>query len=467
MKVNLSNIGLIEDATVQIDGLTVIAGLNGTGKSTIGKTIYSLVSAVENLQEISLTDRLQYTYSKLRNIFEKFVPLYYALRNVKNSESSNPILHFFMNTRHTCLDSLIDSLEMLRVYVEELTQPNYENLIKNMTGIDTPKRLLVEHWNSKSDVIIVINNVLKSLRSDPKLQRYANKRIQITLNTVFNDQIPPQKQKSEKSESHIKVHDSNKTYFDVVLNKGKINGQKTAYLSKWLDNAILIDNPYAVDKLSEKTVLRNDFSSHVHNEDDFDEQITIEPPEESLRRKLKSETKSIFESIIREEQAVEILNLISDAFSDEITLSDGEYVVGPEKLNIKNLATGVKLFAIIKTLITKGYIKENTLLVLDEPESHLHPEWQNQLAEIIALLVKKSNVKVVLTTHSAHFMIAIDAMMRKYQIGDITNFYFNTKIEDSQMVSVKCVNDELETIYSEFLSPYAKMYDLKEKLRKG
>ena len=81
--------------------------------------------------------------------------------------------------------------------------------------------------------------------------------------------------------------------------------------------------------------------------------------------------------------------------------------------------------------------------------------------------MKKSNVKVVLTTHSAHFMIAIDAMMRKYQISDITNFYFNTKIEDSQMVSVKCVNNELETIYSEFLSPYAKMYNLKEKLRKG
>ena len=36
MKLHLENIGLIQDATIEMQGITVIAGENGTGKSTVG-----------------------------------------------------------------------------------------------------------------------------------------------------------------------------------------------------------------------------------------------------------------------------------------------------------------------------------------------------------------------------------------------------------------------------------------------
>ncbi len=40
MKIELENIGALKKANVKIDGLTVIAGENDTGKSTLGKALY-------------------------------------------------------------------------------------------------------------------------------------------------------------------------------------------------------------------------------------------------------------------------------------------------------------------------------------------------------------------------------------------------------------------------------------------
>lgn len=48
----------------------------------------------------------------------------------------------------------------------------------------------------------------------------------------------------------------------------------------------------------------------------------------------------------------------------------------------------MKTFVIPKTLVQKGLVQENGMNVLDEPEIHLHPEWQVKLSEIIVVLQK-------------------------------------------------------------------------------
>ena len=49
MKLKLKNIGKIESANIDIEGITVIAGLNCTGKSTIN---HALFAALQSLSEI-------------------------------------------------------------------------------------------------------------------------------------------------------------------------------------------------------------------------------------------------------------------------------------------------------------------------------------------------------------------------------------------------------------------------------
>jgi len=49
MTLELKNIGMIKEANVKIDGLTVIAGENDTGKSTAGKALYLLLQSIEEI----------------------------------------------------------------------------------------------------------------------------------------------------------------------------------------------------------------------------------------------------------------------------------------------------------------------------------------------------------------------------------------------------------------------------------
>ena len=66
------------------------------------------------------------------------------------------------------------------------------------------------------------------------------------------------------------------------------------------------------------------------------------------------------------------------------------------------------------------------------------------------MLVKELKVNILLTTHSSNFVLALDAYMRKYKIEDVTNFYQTESLECG-MVEYKCVNDNINTIYQDFL----------------
>ena len=51
MKLNIKNFAKIKEADIVIDGITVIAGENNTGKSTIGKILFSLFNSLSDIDE--------------------------------------------------------------------------------------------------------------------------------------------------------------------------------------------------------------------------------------------------------------------------------------------------------------------------------------------------------------------------------------------------------------------------------
>lgn len=60
MEVRLNNIGIISESTIEIDGLTVVTGHNNSGKTTVGKVLYAIISAVEDLHVHALVDKTEY-----------------------------------------------------------------------------------------------------------------------------------------------------------------------------------------------------------------------------------------------------------------------------------------------------------------------------------------------------------------------------------------------------------------------
>ena len=56
-----------------------------------------------------------------------------------------------------------------------------------------------------------------------------------------------------------------------------------------------------------------------------------------------------------------------------------------------NVASGIKAFGVMQLLLETHSINEEKMLIWDEPENHLHPEWQIKFAE---LLVRMTQVGV-------------------------------------------------------------------------
>ena len=54
MKLKCENIGKLSSAEVEINTITLIAGLNSTGKSTVGKLLYSIFNSFYNIEKESL-----------------------------------------------------------------------------------------------------------------------------------------------------------------------------------------------------------------------------------------------------------------------------------------------------------------------------------------------------------------------------------------------------------------------------
>ena len=79
---------------------------------------------------------------------------------------------------------------------------------------------------------------------------------------------------------------------------------------------------------------------------------------------------------------------------------------------------------------------------------------------MIVLLVKNLNMRVLLTTHSSNFMLALDAFMRKHGINQRTNFY-QTRSTGDGFVEYECVNDDMGRIYQDFLQYLSEVKQLR------
>ena len=59
MKLKLENVGKISSANIDLNGITVIAGENNTGKSTIGKMLFCVFHAFYKIEEQVREERIK------------------------------------------------------------------------------------------------------------------------------------------------------------------------------------------------------------------------------------------------------------------------------------------------------------------------------------------------------------------------------------------------------------------------
>ena len=143
-----------------------------------------------------------------------------------------------------------------------------------------------------------------------------------------------------------------------------------------------------------------------------------------------------------------IHNEISKIISGNINFDNGtdDFVYtdkNDKKHDITNVASGIKSFGLLQLLLSSGNLNEKSILIIDEPEVHLHPFWQVEYAKVLVKLVE-NDIPVVVASHSPYFIEALKTYSDK-TIKDKTNFYLGEMQEGGSVF--KDVTNDLEPIF--------------------
>ena len=118
--------------------------------------------------------------------------------------------------------------------------------------------------------------------------------------------------------------------------------------------------------------------------------------------------------------------------------------------NINNISSGVKSLAILDLLLKGDYINKDTLLILDEPETNLHPAWQKKYAEVVAKLCD-SGANILINTHSPYMVESLRGYSEKYNVP--VNFYLAQRDSDSNEINFLEKNGDISQIINVLAQP--------------
>ena len=405
MELSLKNIGKIGSADVEFNGITVIAGENDTGKSTVGKALFSIFNSLYQIRKRIEEER-------------------------KKSVQQSCYSYLYRNNRANQYSSIEEDIGELVVNIDfykknpEILEEKVFGLLQNEEG---------EKESSEDSIHKIIHEIKEILEiSDERISRAIiqeklSQEFYRQINNIFTESIGEIKLLIKDQSVTVKVKNNM-----VIESDGLIELQT---------EAVYLDDPFVLDEIT-----RGLFDYYIE-----------ENHRKHLKEKLlQKEELSVIDGIILNNKLEEIykkINIVCDGDMVENRQRRVQYKEkGTEKLlDLKNLSMGLKTFVILKILLKNKTVDYNSTMILDEPEIHLHPEWQLILAELIVLFQKEFHMQILINTHSPYFLNAIEVYAAKYEIEDQCKYYL-TEVEDG-ISYVKDVTDNIEVIYAKLARP--------------
>lgn len=126
--------------------------------------------------------------------------------------------------------------------------------------------------------------------------------------------------------------------------------------------------------------------------------------------------------------------------------------------------------ALLEYALRIGAIEKGDILILDEPEINLHPEWQLEYARSLVDLQKEFALKIIITTHSPYFMRAIECFTDMKDTMDKLNVYRMSKEKETGKTSVENVSYSefgMTDLYDDLSAPLEKLEELLSKTHGG
>lgn len=94
-----------------------------------------------------------------------------------------------------------------------------------------------------------------------------------------------------------------------------------------------------------------------------------------------------------------------------------------ESSNIKDVGVGIS--QVLPVIVAALFAEPGHIVIVEEPESHLHPLAQTELAELFAKVSRERNVQFIIETHSEHLFRRMQTLMASGKVTkDSCAMYF-------------------------------------------
>ena len=433
MMLRLENVGAIKKASVNLTGLTIIAGKNGTGKSTIGKTVYTIIKAVKEKDKILEETRKQSAEMLCMRTF-------FTLQNdIKNYDARVGITGGNVNNDAVLLRTQFELNVFARILIELIDKGQLEEA----QSLVYSRLKIISEFSDKvgTQTKNLASSFLQTLIDQLKSKDFINDvhaALSYMYNKVFNYQI-----------NNLVSHETSKITFDNFLSYSVSNNADVLSFSKRLyinkvepniqstifQNATLIETPL---------ILQLQKNEDTENIPTYWLDLI-----EKIKTGLKSNNtllEGVLQDIYKEVNSLLGGSLEYNSDEQKMVFVKNEFNNG--KLFVNNMSSGEKMLAIFQNFVKSGLLGPEHLLILDEPENHLHPEWQLALAKILTQLAG-AGFPILVNSHSPDFIQALKIFSEEDEnISSKTKFYLanmNTGVIEDKTDMVYEVLDELST----------------------
>lgn len=424
MKLKIRNINKIKSADIKLDGLTVIAGANSSGKSTVGKLLFSMIKSQSNAEYLN-------HQSKKAKIRKRVEELYKRANRCFSRDGDAEFAEVLPFTISRFLDSL-----------SELTD---ETEIEQRLG-------KIEAWINSKD----ITPRMKSLFH----QDIDNIRIALGDNKAAD--IASEVRVFIESEFMNRICSCGTTESEVIL---EYDNPSNSLSLTFIDDIIDSVNCFGDEYITDATYVESPLYLHI-----LDTLLYAATYQEYQKKQTMSFRGMVPIHIKDLANKLYTLQLVSPErkLASEYGLTDimgGHFAFDVDSKALKfvsdnmgvdlspiNIASGIKSFGVIQMLLESQVIDNDKILIWDEPENHLHPQWQIISAETLVKLAKHG-IPVIISTHSPYFVQGIRYFSAVHSLEPYTNYYLAEEEPKSKLSVVKDVTKDLNLVFSKLATP--------------
>lgn len=386
INISVENFGPIEKADIDLRPLTIFVGESNTGKTYLATLIYALDRAFEGISRVPIPESIILLLRQSR------------FRHKEGLDDET----YDMLTKLNTLD---------RVFrYADLPEWICKHVLKIINESDVVTNQLKESYNLKSITDIrrfTKNNLSVSLEVYDKNQFFWNFKLQNSgTYTQVNGNVNPDlviKSSLQEVENNIDLDD-----FGSLLRFPKYSESNSYFLpasqigimethgiitSSLVDRATDVNMEHTSDK-STLTRILADFLKHIIN---YENHKTASSEIVEIAKELENEVLRGEIKVLRP-AGIGYPQILYQPLNTEHALRMSQS---------SSMVTGLAPLV----LFLRGVVKPGDTLIIEEPESHLHPGAQTQVAITLAKLVR-AGVRVIITTHSEWLLEQISNLVR-------------------------------------------------------